>query len=101
MSLQVIREEKKYVNMFLKLFLRLEIFLILLDSIHLFGSSFQNAAFREEYFTNQTDSLRAHFAKITFTGVGGRGKREIREICFLYQPSGVISFLFWMFDSMS
>lgn len=62
--------------MSLKIFLRHEIFLLLLDSIRLFESSFQNAAFGREYFTNQTDSLRAYFTRMTFTGVRGREKSE-------------------------
>lgn len=77
---------KEYINMFKKIFLGHEIFLLLLDSTGLFENSFQNAAFGEKYFTNQTDSLKAYFAMITFTGVGGRGKREIREICFYIIP---------------
>jgi len=64
------------VKMSLKIFLRHEIFLLLLDSIRLFESSFQNAAFGREYFTNQTDSLRAYFTRMTFTGVRGREKSE-------------------------
>lgn len=71
---------KKYINMPKKIFLGHEKFLLLLDSSGLFGNSFQNAALGEKCFTNQTDSLKAYFAMITFTGVGGRGKREIREI---------------------
>lgn len=63
-----------------------EIFLLLLDSTGLFGNSFQKAAFGEKYFTNQTDSLKAYFAMITLTGVGGGRKRKIREICFYTIP---------------
>lgn len=69
---------KAYINMFFKTFLEHEILLLLLGSTGLFGNSFQNAAFGEKYFTNQSDSLKAYFAMIAFTRVGGRGK-----FCFI------------------
>lgn len=50
----------------------------LLGSTGLFGNSFQNAPFGEKHFTNQSDSLKASFAMIAFTRVGGRGK-----FCFI------------------